>query len=186
MWIDGRGQNCIAGPLERPEEGLRRPLLAETKPLQLATAPPSRKPGAGPESRPEERVASSLARSSVRAHRGARLRGVVAIATDRRACSSSAHAAYRLRPYGSRRVQAALLGPYGLTGLSLNRCTVIGISRFRSAVMRARYSAASRVWCGHCFSQCAPSCTQPHFSLDFIVACSSTHHGKIGVCRIWD
>ena len=49
-----------------------------------------------------------------------------------------------LRPYGSHRVQAELLRPYGSTILLFNRCTVIGISRFRSAFARAASSSASR------------------------------------------
>ena len=50
----------------------------------------------------------------------------------------------RVLELGSHRVQAELLRPYGSTILLFNRCTVIGISRFRSAFARAASSSASR------------------------------------------
>ena len=89
------------------EEVFRAPLMGLSRPLKLATAKLPRKPGAGLESRPEERVTPRPAASSARAHRGASLPGTVARATDRRLSSA---------PTALRRVQAALLGPYGLLG----------------------------------------------------------------------
>ena len=124
MPITGLGQSPIAGQAQAPEEAWSWPRIAprgegdlEVSGFELWRA----------------------LRSSARRHHCARNR-------SGRVLELGSHRvqAELLRPYGSHRVQAELLRPYGSTILLFNRCTVIGISRFRSAFARAASSFASR------------------------------------------